>query len=75
MISIQEEARGLVSSIPFNCTTAELAGALGVNINTVIRAIRREQLKCHRTPGGHRRIPRDTQLHIVEGCIRRGRNE
>jgi excisionase family DNA binding protein len=37
-------------------TTHEAAGLLGVSLPTVVNWIKARQLRCHRTPGGHRRI-------------------
>jgi excisionase family DNA binding protein len=40
-------------------TTHEAAALLGVSLPTVVNWIKARQLRCHRTPGGHRRISRE----------------
>ncbi len=40
-------------------TTHEAAELLGVSLPTVVNWIKARRLKAHRTPGGHRRIPRE----------------
>jgi excisionase family DNA binding protein len=40
-------------------TTHEAARLLGVTLPTVVNWIKARELKCHRTPGGHRRIARE----------------
>jgi excisionase family DNA binding protein len=39
-------------------TTHDAAGLLSVSLPTVVNWIKERRLKCHRTPGGHRRIAR-----------------
>jgi excisionase family DNA binding protein len=47
-------------------TTHEAAKLLGVSLPTVVNWIKARRLKAHRTPGGHRRIPReDLALFMV----------
>ena len=47
-------------------TTHEAAQLLGVSLPTVVNWIKARRLKAHRTPGGHRRIPReDLALFMV----------
>jgi len=40
-------------------TTHDAAQLLGVSLPTVVNWIDERRLRCHRTPGGHRRIPRE----------------
>ena len=40
-------------------TTHEAARLLGVSLPTVVNWIKARTLRCHRTPGGHRRIARE----------------
>ncbi|MCM2333010.1 MAG: helix-turn-helix domain-containing protein, partial [Anaeromyxobacteraceae bacterium] len=40
-------------------TTHEAARVLGVSLPTVVNWIKARRLRCHRTPGGHRRIARE----------------
>jgi excisionase family DNA binding protein len=40
-------------------TTHEAARLLGVSLPTVVNWIKARRLRCHRTPGGHRRIARE----------------
>jgi len=40
-------------------TTHEAAELLGVSLPTVVNWIKARRLRCHRTPGGHRRIARE----------------
>ncbi len=40
-------------------TTHEAARILGVSLPTVVNWIKARRLRCHRTPGGHRRIARE----------------
>lgn len=40
-------------------TTHEAAKLLGVSLPTVVNWIKARRLRCHRTPGGHRRIARE----------------
>ena len=40
-------------------TTHEAAALLGVSLPTVVNWIKARRLRCHRTPGGHRRIARE----------------
>src|SRR5512138_1206580 len=40
-------------------TTHDAARMLGVSLPTVVNWIKARRLRCHRTPGGHRRIARE----------------
>jgi len=40
-------------------TTHDAARLLGVSLPTVVNWIKARRLRCHRTPGGHRRIARE----------------
>jgi excisionase family DNA binding protein len=51
----QKKRKGISVSL----TTQELAVELGVTSSTIIAWIRSGVLKAYRTPGKHRRIPRE----------------
>ena len=46
-------------------TTHEAGQLLGVSLPTVINWIKAGRLSAHRTPGGHRRIERDTLVAFI----------
>ena len=50
-------------------TTHEAAELLGVSLPTVVNWIKARRLRCHRTPGGHRRIAR---ADLAEFMLRQG---
>ena len=48
----------LLSSLPADCTTREVALALGMAVRSVQLMVDRGELQAWKTPGGHRRISR-----------------
>lgn len=50
-------------------TTHEAARLIGVSLPTVVNWIGDRRLKCHRTPGGHRRIARED---LADFMVRHG---
>lgn len=72
MQSIREMAENLLRSTPAVCTSGQLAAVLGVHFTAVNKQLKRRQVPVLRTPGGHRRIPRNVQVTIVSEYLRRG---
>lgn len=50
----------LLSSLPAECTTRDVAKALGLAVRSVQLMVNRGELDAWKTPGGHRRISRES---------------
>ena len=71
--TLQEQAEELLKGVPRLCSPAQLGEVIGLHYCNVNRLLNRKRIAVMRTPGGHRRIPRDVQVRLVADALRHGR--
>jgi len=72
ILSLQQQAERMLQDTPSICTPAQLAKVIGINYVTMNRQIVARRIPVMKTRGGHRRIPRATQIQIVAEALRSG---
>ena len=55
-----------IQALPADCTTREVAQALGMAVRSVQLMVDRGELQAWKTPGGHRRIARASVLQWLQ---------
>lgn len=56
----------LLDALPADCSTRDVARALGLAVRSVQLMVDRGELEAWKTPGGHRRIARDAVLQWLD---------